>query len=232
MRVLLVDDERRLVSALKRGLEAEGFRVHVAYDGITGQELAEQGDFDVIVLDIMMPGKNGYAVCAALREQGIETPILMLTAKDGEYDEAEALDTGADDYLTKPFHYVVLLARLRALVRRSHVSLAQTPTEEASPERLLIGDLEILPAERRCIRAGTEVELTAKEFDILVHLARKPGVVISKEALIDELWDFAAPATPNVVEVHVSSLRRKIDVPFGTHTIQTVRGVGYRLEDS
>ncbi len=228
MRVLLVDDERRMVSALKRGLSAEGFTVETAYDGLSGQVLAERGHFDVIVLDIMMPGKNGYAVCAALREQGITTPILMLTAKDGEYDEADALDTGADDYLTKPFHYVVLVARLRALVRRATLP---KPPGPADPENdLVVGGLEISLAERRCRRDGVEVQLTAKEFDILAYLARRPSQVVAKEELIDALWDFAAPAAPNVIEVHVSSLRRKIDAPFGTESIQTVRGAGYRLE--
>lgn len=230
MKVLLVDDERRLVRALKRGLEAEGFEVEAAYDGVTGQALAEKGDFDVIVLDIMMPGKDGYEVCAALRRQEVNTPILMLTAKEGRWDEAKALGTGADDYLTKPFHYMVLLARLKALVRRAQMAPAAEKSVKDAP--LVVGSLRVLPAERRCLRGDTEVELTAKEFDILAHLARNAGAVVSKEELIDELWDFAAPADPNVVEVHVSSLRRKIDAPFGVKSIRTVRGAGYRLDDA
>lgn len=230
-----MDDERRLVTALQRGLAAEGFRVEVSYDGITGQELAERGDFDVIILDIMMPGRNGYQVCRALRDQGNTTPILMLTAKDGQKDETEALNTGADDYLTKPFHYSVLVARLRALVRRSSTPQKDRASQGHPDEEdraLLVGNLEIRPGERRCYRGRKEVHLTAKEFDILLLLARKAGTVVSKETLIDELWDFAAPAAPNVIEVHVSALRRKVDAPFGQASIQTVRGSGYRLVES
>lgn len=227
MRVLVVDDEKRLVAALRRGLSAEGFSVEVAYDGPSGQALAERGNFDVIVLDLMLPGRNGYDVCAALRARGVTTPILMLTAKDGEYDEAEAFETGADDYLTKPFHYVVLVARLRALVRRAATTRASTP----EPSRLTIGDLVVLPDEHRCLRGDVEIQLTAKEFEILAHLAGRPGMVVGKTDLIDELWDFAAPVETNVVEVHISSLRRKIDAPFGRNSIETVRGVGYRLVD-
>ena len=227
MRVLVVDDERRLVAALRRGLTAEGFTVEVAYDGLTGQALAERGDFDVIVLDIMLPGRNGFDVCATLRAGGITTPILMLTAKDGEYDEAEALDIGADDYLTKPFHYVVLVARLRALVRRATAGAAPEPAPE--PEQLQVGDLRLLVAEHRCFRGGVEIPLTAKEFQILAYLASRPGVVVSKPELIDELWDFAAMIDENVVEVHISSLRRKIDWSAARAAIETVRGVGYRI---
>lgn len=229
MKVLIVDDERRLATALKRGLEAEGFEVRVTHDGVTGQAMAESEQFDVIVLDIMMPGKNGYEVCAALRGQGVTTPILMLTAKDGQWDEAKALNIGADDYLTKPFHYVVLVARLNALVRRAQARQADTELAgDVAP--LTVGDLQVFPDERRVTRGGRDIELTAKEFAILTELARQAGKVVSKEQLIDEVWDFAAPADPNVVEVHVSSLRRKIDAPFGKKTIRTVRGAGYRLE--
>lgn len=255
---MLVDDERRLVTALRRGLAAEGFEVDVAFDGVTGQTLAEHGDFDAIILDIMMPGKNGIDVCGALRGSGIDTPILMLTAKDSQIDEARALNIGADDYLTKPFHYVVLVARLKALLRRTQKAradkaaaggsaqlpaprptgandfsagaddIAKTPR---SQRELVVGDLRVLPAEQRVYRGETEVELTAKEFAILTYLARRKGEVVSKENLIDELWDFAAPAAPNVVEVHVSSLRKKIDAPFSRRSIRTVRGAGYRLEE-
>lgn len=237
MRVLLVDDERRLVRALDRGLTAEGFEVRTAHDGFTGEALAERGDFDVIVLDVMMPGKNGYAVCSSLREKGVLTPILMLTAKDGELDEAKALNTGADDYLSKPFHYVVLLARLRALVRRA----AATPSRGGSdtlpawdavrePQWLSVGDLEIFPEQRRVRKSGNQIDLTAKEFDILTYLARHAGQVVSKERLIDELWDFAAPSATNAVEVHVSALRKKMGGFEGGVRITTVRGAGYRLE--
>ncbi|SHI79499.1 DNA-binding response regulator, OmpR family, contains REC and winged-helix (wHTH) domain [Tessaracoccus bendigoensis DSM 12906] len=228
MRVLVVDDERRLAAALRRGLSAEGFDVELAHDGISGQELAERGGFDIIVLDIMLPRRNGYDVCAALRRQGIGTPILMLTAKDGEYDEAEALDTGADDYLTKPFHFVVLVARLRALLRRA-AAPAQGSQAPAAGATLTVGDLRIVPDQHRCLRGDDEIALTAREFGILAYLARRPGVVVGKAELIDELWDFASPADQNVVEVHISSLRRKVDAPFGRRTIETVRGVGYRL---
>lgn len=216
MKVLIVDDEERLAHALARGLRAEGFDPVTAFDGIEGERLARTHPFDVILLDIMLPGRNGYEVCANLREAGITTPILMLTAKDGELDEAEGLDTGADDYLTKPFHFVVLVARLKALLRRAHPRTAA---------EVRVGDLLLLPAEHRCFVAGEEVSLTAREFGILSFLAEQPGVVVSKEALIDALWDFAAAPEVNVVEVHVSSLRRKLG---GGH-IETVRGVGYRL---
>ncbi len=217
MKVLIVDDEQRLAAALARGLGAEGFTVTLAHDGITGEDLARAGDFDVIVLDIMMPGRNGYEVCANLRAAGITTPILMLTAKDGELDEAEALDTGADDYLTKPFHFVVLLARLRALLRRAGTAPAT--------DDIQVGPLRVLPAEHRALVDGEPVALTAKEFEILTYFVRRPGLVVSKTELIDELWDFAQAPEVNVVEVHVSSLRRKI----GAGLIETVRGVGYRL---
>lgn len=215
MKVLIVDDEERFARAVGRGLTAEGFDVTLAHDGVSGQHLATRGAFDVIVLDIMLPGRNGFEVCGNLRAAGITTPILMLTAKDGELDEAEALDTGADDYLTKPFHFVVLIARLRALLRRSG------PTGH----ELRVGDLRVLPAEHRVFRGEVEIFLTAREFGILHHLAQRPGAVVSKTELIDELWDFADAPEVNVVEVHVSSLRRKI----GPHYIETVRGVGYRL---
>lgn len=242
MKVLLVDDERRLVDALRRGLTAEGFDVEVAFDGLTGQALAERGYFDAIILDIMMPGKNGFEVCSSLRAAGVNTPILMLTAKDGQLDEARALNIGADDYLTKPFHYVVLVARLKALLRRA----GRTSNEEyegagegarlggvtGEPlEQLVVGDLKVLPTAQRVFRGDVEVHLTAKEFAILTYLVRHVNQVVSKERLIDELWDFAAPADPNVVEVHISSLRRKIDAPFSKRSIRTVRGVGYRLEE-
>lgn len=242
MKVLLVDDERRLVDALRRGLTAEGFDVEVAFDGLTGQALAERGYFDAIILDIMMPGKNGFEVCSSLRAAGVNTPILMLTAKDGQLDEARALNIGADDYLTKPFHYVVLVARLKALLRRA----GRTSNEEyegagegtrlggvtGEPlEQLVVGDLKVLPMAQRVFRGDVEVHLTAKEFAILTYLVRHVNQVVSKERLIDELWDFAAPADPNVVEVHISSLRRKIDTPFSKRSIRTVRGVGYRLEE-
>ncbi|MER6455696.1 response regulator transcription factor [Streptomyces sp900105245] len=221
MRLLIVEDERRLAAALARGLGAEGFAVDVVHDGVTGLHLARERDYDLIVLDIMLPGLNGYRVCAQLRAAGDDTPILMLTAKDGEYDEAEGLDTGADDYLTKPFSYVVLLARIRALLRRR---------TRAGARMLRIGDLTVDPAARRAERAGTDIALTAKEFAVLEHLAVHAGQVVSKSDILDHVWDFAYDGDPNIVEVYVSALRRKIDVPFGRRSITTLCGAGYRLE--
>ncbi|WP_432176967.1 response regulator transcription factor [Streptomyces sp. Tue6028] len=221
MRLLIVEDERRLAMALARGLAAEGYAVDTAHDGVTGLCLAEERDYDLILLDIMLPGLNGYRICAQLRAAGDDTPILMLTAKDGEYDEAEGLDTGADDYLTKPFSYVVLQARVRALLRRR--------TRGGAPV-LRIGDLTVDPDGRRVDRSGTEVVLTAKEFAVLEHLALHAGQVVSKADILGGVWDFAYDGDPNIVEVYVSALRRKIDQPFGRRSIRTVRGAGYRLE--
>ncbi|MFB7733720.1 response regulator [Streptomyces sp. NPDC056112] len=221
MRLLIVEDEKRLATALARGLAAEGFAVDLAHDGLTGLHMTQEQDYDLIVLDIMLPGLNGYRICAQLRATGDDTPILMLTAKDGEYDEAEGLDTGADDYLTKPFSYVVLQARIRALLRRR--------TRGGSPV-LRIGDLTVDPAARRVERAGADVTLTAKEFAVLEHLALRAGQVVSKTDILDHVWDFAYDGDPNIVEVYISALRRKIDVPFGRRSITTVRGAGYRLE--
>ncbi|MFD4976278.1 response regulator [Streptomyces sp. NPDC058424] len=221
MRLLIVEDEKRLATALARGLAAEGFAVDLARDGVTGLHMAQEQDYDLIVLDIMLPGLNGYRICAQLRAAGDDTPILMLTAKDGEYDEAEGLDTGADDYLTKPFSYVVLQARIRALLRRR---------TRGRPPVLRIGDLTVDPAARRVERAGADITLTAKEFAVLEHLAVRAGQVVSKKDILDHVWDFAYDGDPNIVEVYVSALRRKIDVPFGLRSITTVRGAGYRLE--
>ncbi|MFF4956460.1 response regulator transcription factor [Streptomyces sp. NPDC001222] len=220
MRVLLMDDGARLVELLQQGLRAEGFAVDAASDGLEGLAKAAADDYDVIVLDVMMPGLNGYKVCAHLRSVGDNTPILMLTAKDGEYDEAEGLETGADDYLTKPFSFVVLTARLRALMRRSR------------PERQIVqhfGDLEIDTGARRCRRAGTDIALTPREFDILALLAATPDVAVSKAAVLERVWDKAYEGGPNIVEVYVSALRRKIDKPFGRASIETVPGRAYRL---
>ncbi|MEU9023129.1 response regulator transcription factor [Actinomadura sp. NPDC048394] len=220
MKLLVVEDERRLARSLAGGLAAEGFAVDVAHDGVTGLHRATEGDYDLVVLDIMLPGLNGYRVCAELRAAGSEVPILMLTAKDGEYDEAEGLDTGADDYLTKPFSYVVLLARIRALLRRR--------TRGGAPE-IVLGDLRVDPASRTVRRGDDEVELTAKEFAVLEHLAVNAGRVVPKTEIIENVWDFAYDGDPNIVEVYVSALRRKLDAPFGRRSITTVRGAGYRL---
>jgi DNA-binding response OmpR family regulator len=220
MRILVVEDDPRLAATLRRGLEAEGFAVDNAVDGEEGSWLASECNYDAIVLDIMLPKLNGYELCARLRERGDWTPILMLTAKGGELDEAEALDTGADDYLTKPFSYVVLVAHLRALIRRGS---AERPTV------LTVGDLEVDPAARRCSRGGVVIDLTAKELGIVEFLARRSGDVVSKTELLEQAWDFAYDGDPSVIEVHVSNIRRKIDRPFGTTSLVTVRGSGYRL---
>ncbi|MEU1482367.1 response regulator transcription factor [Streptomyces sp. NPDC005752] len=217
MRLLIVEDEKRLATSLARGLTAEGFAVDVVHDGLEGLHLAGQGVHDLLVLDIMLPGMNGYRICAALRAAGHETPILMLTAKDGEYDEAEGLDTGADDYLTKPFSYVVLVARIRALLRRRGGS--------ASPV-LTAGTLRMDTAARRVHRGEEEVTLTAKEFAVLEQLVLRAGEVVSKADILEHVWDFAYDGDPNIVEVYISTLRRKL----GAASIRTVRGAGYRLE--
>lgn len=220
MRLLIVEDEKRLALALAKGLTAEGFAVDVVHDGTEGLHLATSADYDLVILDIMLPGMNGYRVCAALRAAGHETPVLMLTAKDGEYDEAEGLDTGADDYLSKPFSYVVLVARIRALLRRRTRGGARV---------LRIGDLVVDPGTHTCRRGDREVSLTAKEFAVLEHLAVRAGEVVSKADILEHVWDFAYDGDPNIVEVYISTLRRKIDAPFGRRTILTVRGAGYRL---
>ncbi len=220
-RVLVVEDEASLADALRNGLEAEGFSIELARDGVTGLERGLAGDFDVIVLDLMLPGLNGFRVCARLRESQTDTPVLVLTAKQGEWDESEALDIGADDYLRKPFSFVVLVARLRALLRRGAQSAA-APIE--------VGDLTLDLSQRRCWRAGEEIDLTPREFALLEHLARHAGQTVSKRELLDAVWDFAFEDDSNIVEVYIGYLRRKIDAPFGRDTIRTARGVGYRLE--
>ncbi len=216
MRVLVVDDEVRLAAAVQRGLQAEGFTVDLAHTGTDGLWAATEQRYDAIVLDIMLPGLNGYRVCAELRSRGIDTPILMLTAKDGEFDEAEALDTGADDFLSKPFSYVVLVARLRALIRRA---------SGRSTNEMHIGRVTLLPAARRCMVDGTEVALTMREFAILEYIARRAGEVVPKRDILDNVWVDTFEGPDNVVEVHVHALRRKL----GADTIETVRGAGYRL---
>jgi DNA-binding response OmpR family regulator len=218
--VLVVEDERRLGQALRRGLSSEGFAVDLALDGSEGLWLATERSYDLILLDIMLPGINGYKVCAQLRAEGNWTPILMLTAKDGEYDEAEALDTGADDYLSKPFSYVVLLARIRSLLRRR---LGERPAV------LSCGSLSMDPASRRCRRGAQEIALTAREWHILAHLMRHQEQVVSKQEIIEHVWDFGFDGAPNVLEVHISALRRKVDAPFDLRSIRTVRGAGYVL---
>jgi DNA-binding response OmpR family regulator len=219
MRVLVVEDERRMAAALRRGLQAEGFAVDLAHDGNEGLHLARVGDYDVVVLDIMLPGLSGYNVCKQLRAEENWVPILMLSAKDGEYDMADGLDLGADDYLTKPFSYVVLVARLRALLRRD---------SGRRPAVLGAGDLSLDPARRRVLRGETAIELTPREFALLEFLMRRRDEVVSKAEILEHVWD-TFDTDPNVVEVYVGYLRRKIDGPFGRNALQTVRGAGYRL---
>ncbi|MBA3628569.1 MAG: response regulator transcription factor [Actinobacteria bacterium] len=221
MRVLIVEDEKALATGLKRGLEAEGFAVDVAINGTDGLWLGRENTYDTIVLDIMLPEINGFKICSTLREENIWTPILMLTAKDGELDEAEALDSGADDYLVKPFSYVVLLARIRALLRRE---------VRERPAVLEAGDLKLDPASRRCWRADTEVTLTPREFSLLEFLLRRKGEALAKSEILAHVWDFDFEGDPNIVEVYIRHLREKLDRPFKRDALQTVRGSGYRLD--
>ncbi|HEV2371763.1 MAG TPA: response regulator transcription factor [Streptosporangiaceae bacterium] len=220
MRVLVVEDERRLAAAMRRGLQAEGFAVDLAHDGEDGLHQARHGGYDAVVLDLMLPKLSGYRVCQQLRAEENWVPILILSAKDGEYDQADGLDLGADDYLTKPFSYVVLAARLRALLRRG-----QAPR----PATLGAGDLTLDPATREVTRAGAAVELTPREFALLEYLMRHAGQVVPKTALLEHVWDDYDSVDLNAVEVYVGYLRRKIDTPFGRRALQTVRGAGYRL---
>ncbi len=220
MRILVVDDEPRLLAAVERGLVAEGFAVDTAATGDLGFWMATEHPYDAIVLDIMLPGLNGYKVCRELREAGVWTPILMLTAKDGEWDEAEALDLGADAYLSKPFSFLVLVANLRALLRRG---------APKRPVQLTVDDLVLDQSSRRCHRGEVELDLTTREFAVLEYLMRRRSEVVTKSEIVAHVWDAHFDGDLNVVEVHVSALRRKIDAPFGTTTIHTVRGAGYRL---
>lgn len=220
--MLLVEDEVGLADAIVRGLGAEGFEVEAVHDGLEGLWRAREHRYAAVILDIMLPGMNGYQICRTLRAEGVWTPILMLTAKDGEWDEAEALDTGADDFLSKPFSFVVLVARLRAILRRGAAP---------RPAVLTVGDLTLDPATRECQRGSVPVELTAREFALLEHLLRHQDEVVSKRALLEEVWGHESDADPNVVEVYAGYLRKKIDVPFGRRSLVTVRGAGYRVVD-
>jgi two-component system OmpR family response regulator len=221
MRILVVEDEQTMAESLRRGLVGEGFAVDVASDGEEGLWLATENPYDVIVLDIMLPKLNGYQVCRSLRAAEVWTPVLMLTAKDGDLDEAEGLDTGADDFVTKPFAFVVLVARIRALLRRGVVE---------RPSELAAGDLQLDPSAHRVRRGETALDLTAREFSILEYLMRHAGATVSKSEIMDHVWDFAFEGDPNIVEVYVRSLRKKIDIPFERSTIETIRGAGYRLD--
>jgi len=220
MRVLVVEDEPRLARALQRGLVAEGYAVDLAADGLTGLEAARHEGYDAVVLDIMLPGLSGYRIVRTLRAENNWVPVLMLSAKDGEYDQADGLDSGADDYLTKPFSFVVLVAKLRALLRRG---------QPERPAVLTAGALTLDPATRRVTRDDQEITLTTREFALLEYLIRHRDEVVTKTELLDHVWDAGADTDPNVVEVYVGYLRRKIDQPYGTKSLQTVRGAGYRL---
>ena len=220
MRVLVVEDEPRLARALQRGLTAEGYAVDLATDGLTGLEAARHEGYDAVVLDIMLPGLSGYRIVRTLRAEQNWVPVLMLSAKDGEYDQADGLDSGADDYLTKPFSFVVLLAKLRALLRRG---------APQRPAVLSAGSLSLDPATRRVTRDGQEIALTTREFALLEYLIRHRDEVVTKTELLDHVWDAGADTDPNVVEVYVGYLRRKIDQPYNVRSLQTVRGAGYRL---
>jgi DNA-binding response OmpR family regulator len=221
VRVLIVEDERYLGEAVRDGLIAEGFEAELVCDGQEGLERGQDPAFDAIVLDILLPKRNGYEVCAELRLMGVTTPILMLTAKNGELDEAEALDTGADDFLRKPFSFLVLVARLNALLRRK---------QRSRPSILEAGDLVLDPASYRVRRGEVNIELTQREFSLLSAMMNVVGETVAKEELLVQVWGEAFDGDPNIVEVYVGYLRKKIDQPFGRHSIQTVRGVGYRLD--
>ena len=220
MRVLIVEDERPLAETVRRGLTDEGFVVEVVHTGEDAIWAATEKRFDAVLLDIMLPKGNGYQVLAELRRREVWTPVLMLTAKDGDHDQIDAFDLGADDYLTKPFSFIVLVARLRALIRRG------------GPERpvvLACGDLTLDPVRRRVERAGTEITLTPREYGLLEFLIRHRGDIVTKAEILDGVWDPAFEGDPNVVEVYIRYLRRKIDTPFDRRAIETVRGMGYRL---
>ncbi|QDY91242.1 response regulator transcription factor [Arthrobacter sp. UKPF54-2] len=220
MRILMVEDEAALAETVRRGLSNEGFVVDVTHDGVSGLSAATENSYDVILLDLMLPLKNGYDVLRELRARSVWTPVLMLTAKDGEYDETDAFDLGADDYLTKPFSFLVLVARVRALVRRG------------APERpvvLTLGTLTLDPVTRTVRRGDSVIGLTAREYGLLQYLMRRHDQVVSKAEILDNVWDPAFDGGDNVVEVYIGYLRRKIDAPFGVQTLATVRGMGYLL---
>jgi two-component system, OmpR family, response regulator len=220
VKVLIVEDEPLLASTLTIGLRAEGFAVSAVTNGPDGLTQATENEFDVIVLDIMLPGLNGYEVLRRMRSRGVWTPVMMLTAKDGEYDQTDAFDLGADDYLTKPFSFIVLVARLRALVRRA---------APRRPAKLKAGSLALDPSRREVQRNDTAIPLTPREYGLLEYLMRNKDTVVTKGEILHNVWDADYDGADNVVEVYVGYVRRKIDIPFGTKTIETVRGVGYRL---
>jgi DNA-binding response OmpR family regulator len=221
VRILVVEDDASLARAISRGLAAEGFAVDTALDGDEGLWRATETAYDAVILDIMLPGIDGCELCGRLRAAGEWAPILMLTAKNGELDEAAALDLGADDFLSKPFSYVVLMARLRALLRRGR---------RERPSVLTAGDLRLDPATHEVARGLTPIRLTPRQFSLLEFLMSRPGEILSKAVILEHVWDFAFDGDPNIVEVYVRQLRRRIDEPFGRRSLQTVRLVGYRLD--
>jgi two-component system, OmpR family, response regulator len=221
VRLLLVEDDAKLARAMSRGLRHEGFAVDVAGDGEQALRDAAVWDYDAIVLDVLLPGRDGFAVCRALRERGCWAPVLMLTARGLPADRIGGLDAGADDYVVKPFDFGELLARLRALLRRA-------PAER--PAQLRVGDLLVDPATHAVARAGTRVELSAREFAVLEYLARRPGQAVSRTRLIEHVWDQNFEGSTNIVDVYVGYLRRKLEDPFERPLIRTIRGVGYALE--
>lgn len=218
--MLVVEDEALIARALRIGLEADGYAVDVADRGDDGLWRATEQSYDAIVLDLMLPGMNGYLVCRELRSRGITTPIMMLTAKDGEFDQIEGLDTGADDYVTKPFSLGVVLARLRSLIRRG-------PTER--PPMLVAGDLTLDPSTRECRRGEVRIELTPREFSLLRYLMHRVGEPVSKQDLVEHVWN-DDQLDDSVIQVYVGYVRRKIDDPFERRAIETIRGIGYRLD--
>jgi two-component system OmpR family response regulator len=222
MRILIVEDHVKMASLIRRGLRKEGMAADVAANGEDGLVMAQATEYDAIILDLMLPGIDGLEVCRRLRGDAIWSPVLMLTARDAVRDRVAGLDGGADDYLTKPFSYAELLARLRALVRRGPV---ERPTE------LRVGDLRLDPAGRRTWRGETEIELSAKEFALLEAFMRSPGDVLSRFQLLEHAWDYEYENRSNVVDSYVRFLRKKIDKPFGVESIETVRGAGYRLRE-
>ncbi len=221
MKILLIEDDKKIATAVKRGLDAEGYTVDVSFDGAEGLWLATEGSYDLILLDIMLPSRNGFQVCADLRGRDIWTPIIMLTAKDGDLDEAEALDAGADDYLTKPFSFPVLVARVRSMLRRIGGRTAPAPAS--------VGDLRIDPIARRVWRGEDEVTLTARQFDVLEFLIRRAGQVVTKQEILNGVWQYDFDGDLNIVEVFIRRLRSAIDDPFDRRSIETIRGAGYRM---
>jgi DNA-binding response OmpR family regulator len=220
VRILIVEDEATMARSLTRGLEAEGYTVEVAHDGEEALAQARSRAYDAIILDLMLPKLNGYGVTRALRSEGSEVPVLMLTAKQGEFDQTEALDTGADDFLSKPFSYPVLLARLRALIRRGGGSQGAV---------IECGDLKLDERDHRCWRDGEEIQLTRRELALLTYLCHHRDQAVSKADLLDHVWPQSDERDPNVVEVYIGYLRKKLDVPGEPSHIQTVRSFGYRL---